>query len=426
MSLISDEARNLIIAEEISSKTTYNKKYRRPEWPGGESGVTVGIGYDCGYQSAAKIRQDWSGLLPEEYIRVLADCAGIKAAAAKAKTKSVKSKVDVSWDAAIAEFDGVEVPRWVGIVGKALPNTELLSADCLGALVSLAYNRGASFSKSGERYKEMRAIKAHMATKDFDRIPDEFRSMKRLWAGTSVDGLVGRREREAKLFERGLIAAPAAPRPRPIPAPAPAPVPPVIIPAPPIVPEGLVQGDPELWHIQRRLRAMNYSPGGTDGKWGSLTIGAIAGFAGDRNMSLPSLNVDDFGTFRTIQDVLKKELSEAEAEHFTRPMSPERSEATASDLAPKLPEVDASTKAERLGFWGSIATAVSAVITGISKAIGDAVEWLNPLKALVGDVPWQLWVGGALLISGALYYISRKSGEAKNASVDAFRAGDRT
>ena len=39
-----------------------------------------------------------------------------------------------------------------------------------------------------------------MIAKEFDKIPAEFRSMKRLWN----NGLVGRREREAQLFEKGL------------------------------------------------------------------------------------------------------------------------------------------------------------------------------------------------------------------------------
>ncbi len=35
-------------------------------------------------------------------------------------------------------------------------------------------------------------------------IPNQFRSMKRLWVGKGLDGLIIRREDEAKLFEEGL------------------------------------------------------------------------------------------------------------------------------------------------------------------------------------------------------------------------------
>jgi hypothetical protein len=72
----------------------------------------------------------------------------------------------------------------------------------LGALVSLTYNRGASFGKQADRYREMSSIKAHMENSQFAKIPGEFRSMKRLWPG--VRGLQERREFEARLFEKGL------------------------------------------------------------------------------------------------------------------------------------------------------------------------------------------------------------------------------
>jgi hypothetical protein len=96
------------------------------------------------------------------------------------------------------------VPRWATTVRKALPNCDKLSPDCFGALVSLAYNRGASFSLAGERYAEMRAIKAHMAAGEFSKIPGEFRSMKRLWMTPSVRGVAARRDHEALLFQKGL------------------------------------------------------------------------------------------------------------------------------------------------------------------------------------------------------------------------------
>ena len=47
-------------------------------------------------------------------------------------------------------------------------------------------------------------ISVHTHKRRFDRIPDEFRSMKRLWRGKGLDGLLARRDREADLFEVGL------------------------------------------------------------------------------------------------------------------------------------------------------------------------------------------------------------------------------
>jgi hypothetical protein len=46
---ISQETLDVIVAEEVSSKVTYQAHYQHPQWPGGASRVTIGIGYDCGY-----------------------------------------------------------------------------------------------------------------------------------------------------------------------------------------------------------------------------------------------------------------------------------------------------------------------------------------------------------------------------------------
>lgn len=228
MKLISDDARDLIVAEEVSSKAIYEKRYQRPEWPGGSSGVTIGIGYDvgAGVGSAAQFRADWGTRIPADMIEALVPCIGVTGERASAMLSAVRSKVSVPWDAAIAVFDDVDVPRWYNRCKSYLPNFDSLPPDCKGALVSLAYNRGASFTRDGDRYREMRAIRTHMAAKNLHLIPGEFRSMKRLWASTSLKGLVYRREHEALLFEKGLKAplpAPAKiPQPPDVPTPEPA------------------------------------------------------------------------------------------------------------------------------------------------------------------------------------------------------------
>ena len=72
------------------------------------------------------------------------------------------------------------------------------------------YNRGASFgiaeSKDKEgRYQEMRNIKALMEQRRYDKIPEQFILMKRLWVGKeNLRGVVLRRDAEATLFLMGL------------------------------------------------------------------------------------------------------------------------------------------------------------------------------------------------------------------------------
>jgi GH24 family phage-related lysozyme (muramidase) len=101
----------------------------------------------------------------------------------------------------------IEIAKYVSLTKSQLRHFSHLPEDCRGALVSLVYNRGPSFDvpeakdPSG-RYREMRAIRQHMDTKDYKRIPPEIRSMAHLWP--DLPGLIKRRQAEADLFEAGL------------------------------------------------------------------------------------------------------------------------------------------------------------------------------------------------------------------------------
>lgn len=201
----SQAAIDLIVMEEVSSEAAYQKLYQHPEWPGGASGVTIGIGYDCGYSTPTVIAGDWSDKLPPAMVKALEDVAGIHGSPASSHAHALRGIVTVPWEAAMAVFQQRDMPKWEAIVAHALPNTDQLPPDSFGALVSLAYNRGPSFQAPGDRYTEMRGIRALMGAKQFDRIPDEFRSMKRLWP--NMVGLRNRRDHEATLFQKGLASA---------------------------------------------------------------------------------------------------------------------------------------------------------------------------------------------------------------------------
>lgn len=207
---ISQAAFDLIVNSEVSSRATYEKDYRRPELPGGQSGITVGIGYDCGQTTAAVIRKDWQGKIPDAMVDALCATAGLKAARARVVLAKVRATVDVPWGAAVDVFSNVSIPKYMAYTRGGLPNYDELSPDCKGVLLSLVYNRGASFSQSGPRYLEMRNIKALMAARKYAGIPNELRKMKRLWTTPSVRGVAVRRDVEARLFEQGLNAVKAA------------------------------------------------------------------------------------------------------------------------------------------------------------------------------------------------------------------------
>jgi GH24 family phage-related lysozyme (muramidase) len=206
---ISDDAFDLIVREEDSDQAYYTRHYQHFEWPQGASGPTIGIGYDCGYVTPAEASADWSHFVPHETVIAIQRACGKTGGAAHIWVETHGNSVTVPWDIAIQQFRERELPKWIAHVREHLPNTDELSADSLGALVSLAYNRGPSFDSPGGRYAEMRAIKAHMVNKEFALIPQEFLRMRRLWP---VNGdLWKRRTHEAALFERGLQPPPSVP-----------------------------------------------------------------------------------------------------------------------------------------------------------------------------------------------------------------------
>jgi len=202
---ISDKAFNMIVMFEVTSQVAYQAHYQHPTWPQGASGVTIGIGYDVGYVSQNLLSQDWKDAIPDAMIQALIPAVDVRGADADQLAQRLSATVTVPWSAAITVHRQKVIPKWVTLVQASVPNTNLISPDSLGALVSLTYNRGPSFDSPGDRYTEMRAIKSDMQTKNFADVPVQIRSMERLWP--NVRGLQIRREQEAALFESGLAVA---------------------------------------------------------------------------------------------------------------------------------------------------------------------------------------------------------------------------
>ncbi len=248
----------LIVTEEDGSQNYYVATEEHFSWPGGASGPTVGVGYDCGQETAASIRADWSPYIDEARVAILVSAAGLSGARGQEFTAAHRNEITITWQEGLAQFSGHELPKWEAIVEAALPNCDKLSGDSFGALVSLAYNRGPSFNSPGSRDLEMRNIKAHMAAEQFSLIPNEFLSMRRLWP--QGGDLWNRRTHEALLFRDGLLAQPTpAAAPAPHPAVVVAPPTPLPTAAPKAAPAPLVQPPaptPELMEILGKIEAM--------------------------------------------------------------------------------------------------------------------------------------------------------------------------
>lgn len=190
-------ALDLIEREEITSPAAYNP---RPTWPGGASGVTIGIGYDLGYHSAARIGQDWRAL-PAGAVTRLCSYA-LRTGQQAAQLARAAQDITVPYAVARQVFETVDIPATCLAVDNAFPGSADLSPDSYGALVSVVFNRGAGMD--GDRRLEMRQIRDALATGDLAAIPGYIRAMKRLWEGQGMAGLLARRDAEADLFQAGL------------------------------------------------------------------------------------------------------------------------------------------------------------------------------------------------------------------------------
>ena len=178
-------------------------------WPGGESGITLGHGYDLSAETASELKRDWTPHLGTEAVARLLAAVG-KSGQAAAGIATRFRDIAVTRVQADAVFAAATLPKYVQCTRLAFGHVADLPLDAQGALVSLVFNRGSSMGKAGlpswESRREMRAISADLADGvqrgDLADIAKQLRAMKRLWVGKGLDGLIARREAEAKLVEQ--------------------------------------------------------------------------------------------------------------------------------------------------------------------------------------------------------------------------------
>jgi GH24 family phage-related lysozyme (muramidase) len=202
---VSQDAIDMMIRFEVGNRQTYEARLSRPTWTRGSGGISIGIGYDLAFVRPEKFKADWGPYLPSEALNELGRAVGIRGVAAEALAPQL-ADITIPWDTALAFFKDVTVSEISQIVEKQLPNTEELSPDSYGALVSLVLNRGpaALTYAVGDPPTSIRAL---MEAKKFARIPAQIRAMKAQTKGQAagLGALAARREAEAKLFEKGLV-----------------------------------------------------------------------------------------------------------------------------------------------------------------------------------------------------------------------------
>ena len=200
--MISRKAIELIIQHEIGGRAVYDKKYQKPIWAGGQSGCTIGIGYDMGYNTEKQFLADWSGNLNLNFINALRPLCGLKGEQVRGMIKGEVLNVRIPYNTAYEVFVKSSLPRYYAMTKKIYPNMDLLNEDTQGALVSMVYNRGNKLE--GDSRAEMRAIVDLIAKQDYDGIAEQIEKSKRLWEGKGLDGLVVRREAEADLVRDSM------------------------------------------------------------------------------------------------------------------------------------------------------------------------------------------------------------------------------
>ncbi len=180
----------------------YNKFLKQFTWPALQSGPTIGIGVDCAYYSPEELESLFA-FLPKNKLEMVKKCTGKTGEAGKEYTKTLrKAGIEVSWQQAQKIFLNTTWNKFSRLAEKVFPEVDELCDDAYGALVSLVFNRGSSLT--GESRSEMREIKKLVPKKDYKKIAEQIRKMKRIWIGKGVDGLLTRREKEAQMVENCL------------------------------------------------------------------------------------------------------------------------------------------------------------------------------------------------------------------------------
>ena len=90
-----------IALEETGGLAYYQKITRFPHWPGGLSGITIGVGYDLRYSTLAAFNNDWGALLSVRAMQELAKDIGKQGS--KARADALKEMANIQQILAEAE-----------------------------------------------------------------------------------------------------------------------------------------------------------------------------------------------------------------------------------------------------------------------------------------------------------------------------------
>lgn len=215
---ISPNALKLIMDFEVGGgETYYNKKARFPIWPGGASGITIGIGVDLGHIKQSDFNTYIAPYYPETQIEKLIGCIGITGKIGSPEMESklrelVESLSDceLSFQHALEIHENFTIPLYYNRTRKTFSGLDSLPEDARGAIVSLVFNRGTRLDgpKRTHMAKIGKLIELYSQKKDpnlLGQMAETFIEMAEIWKGEkSYEGLKRRRIAEAKLISNSV------------------------------------------------------------------------------------------------------------------------------------------------------------------------------------------------------------------------------
>lgn len=199
-----------IASEETGGLHYYETTCRFPHWPGEQSGITLGVGYDLRMNSAADFLDTWKHLPATATAELLKDIGikGSKTRASELKALGIEVPFELAWPV----FTSQSLPAFHKETQRSYPSLDSLPDKCRTALISLVYNRGAGVKGASRRemlgIQQLLAQAANPALGKEQRkailagVEDQLLSMRRLWNPAS--GLVKRRQTEANYWRQGL------------------------------------------------------------------------------------------------------------------------------------------------------------------------------------------------------------------------------
>jgi hypothetical protein len=197
---------NDVIPKAAEFLTKVETVQQHPYWPGGISGVTLGIGWDLGYHSRADFRRVWMalGATRLEKLEAAAGKKGAAALAVIAQLKSMTVPADISRQVLLNSLHEYYYP----FVTEHFPGLKVLPAEAQVVLISLVFNRGVSMghepdwrlAKEVDKRWEFRELRQDVKEGDMFAIYVHLGTMKRLWEESGSRGLRIRRRDEQALI----------------------------------------------------------------------------------------------------------------------------------------------------------------------------------------------------------------------------------